>query len=317
VPITTILSVLSTISEFIAHWLQANAALSAPVLLSGGYALAAMQAARTALEALFQEVADKESEESGARLSRYQLRNALYERTAQYGHALRVRAAGSSHLGDIPRRPHPDGGDDAFVGSVRDFIGHWRRVNAGLGADPLLLAGGYTLAQFEDDSESLAAALVSLSEKAAAASAARGERDRAIDEAVTRMLQYKDAAFVALFEHEELRATIPDVWADANVRPHRTILSGVWDAVQLGALLSWVANQDPDFHSYHVRCRAGTEAPTSGDMLIDTLTNRNQTSFLVKELFTAETPTWSFRVWVLDDAGRMSASNVVTVAMPA
>ena len=51
-------------------------------------------------------------------------------------------------------------------------------------------------------------------------------------------------------------------------------------------------------------------------MLIAAIANRDQTSFLAKEVFTPDAPTWRSRLWVLDDAGQMAASNVVTVTTP-
>ena len=50
----------------------------------------------------------------------------------------------------------------SYLPTTQEFIAHWTQANAELGASPLTLLGGYTLAAFTADRAALETAIVAL-----------------------------------------------------------------------------------------------------------------------------------------------------------
>ena len=67
----------------------------------------------------------------------------------------------------------------------------------------------------------------------------------------------------------------------------------------------------------HIRCCQGTEVPDETAMLVETVTDPEQTTYATSSMSTPEQGTWTFRVWVVDVNGHIAATNPVTISRPA
>jgi hypothetical protein len=186
-------------------------------------------------------------------------------------------------------------------------------VNAALGASPLVLTGGFGLAELRAAYDTLENQVMEMSALIEAARAGRGERDAMIAALIERMVQYQNAAAAALGEQPEVAKMIPLIYERQMAPPDAVALAGAWSREEAGARLTWGESDGPDFSSYPVRARPGTDAPTDADDLIATVTDRAQTTLLVDRPYAAGRDVWTFRVWVVDKHDHVAASHPVTV----
>jgi hypothetical protein len=203
--ITGLNSVFSTVGEFAAHWAQAEAVLGAPILLAGGYALAKFREDGLAFEAQLQTVGLAEVQASAARGVRHATRRTVRGRLRQYRYAVRAALPGSSLAREMPGLPQEEAADGSFLTAIGQFCGHWAQVNAALGASPLVLIGGYGLAELRAAYDTLENQVMEMSALIEAARAGRGERDAMIAALIERMVQYQNAAAAALGENRRWR----------------------------------------------------------------------------------------------------------------
>ena len=142
-------------------------------------------------------------------------------------------------------------------------------------------------------------------------------RDVETDALVELMEGYRSAAFAALFDHPELRETIPVVFEHDYATLDEPQLTGVWEAPPGGARLTWAPIPVEVFGRILIRCRPGTDAPTEEDTLLATIEDPEQTSYLATGMYTPLLGTFAFRIWLTDVHEHQAASDPVTVTRPA
>lgn len=186
--------VATTLREFTEHWTRTNAALGAtPLTLSGGYTLANLTADRDSIVSLTTAIVVAENGREVVAADRNAKRVALRERLRQLRAALAGRLAGTVFAVAVPRVPKHTVSESEILRALDDAKEVWTRANASLGANPLILSGGYTLASFTTDLAALRAAFAAVTAADQALRMARRQRDLAEVPIKGRLVQYRRA----------------------------------------------------------------------------------------------------------------------------
>lgn len=319
VPFTNLDSIIPTINEFIAHWTQVNAALGAnPLTLPGPYTLAQLTTDRDNLQNLITAVTTADNSRQVAAGDRDIRRAALRERMRQFRATVNGRLAGSVYVTALPRMPTTNASQQAFLRVLDDISNLWTRINAAPPAGftgPLTLTGGYTLATFNADITALRNAFSAVITAETAATFARRQRDAALAPVRTRLVQYRAAVTGAFTSGHPLIASLPALTPPAGATPDPVTLSGVWDATQQRAVLTWEPSTAPDLAHYSVRYHPGPRYRASEEQTITQVPPGTHTFVTNFGLVASGSVSW-FKVYVVLSTGNERGSNAVKVIRP-
>lgn len=215
-PLTNHGSYPAVMELFINHWRVVNETLakrgSPPLKLQGGYTLENLVADREELRRTLEESSECGNNRIIAGGERDQAKTALLERHMQLRHAIRAVLPGRWEANSLPAAPQHRCVQSRFLRSFYDLRRIWSDINAlepSPEFTPPLIPGGYTLAQFTADIQSLERIYVKLTEADRAAKNNHAKRDSLIPGARERMKQYANAVAGAFGRRHPLMASVP------------------------------------------------------------------------------------------------------------
>lgn len=320
-PITDIGSYVTTMQEFIEHWIDVNVFLSGTptveLKLKGGYTLVAFTADRATLEADIVFI-DTDNTLELAMADRDLKKEAIRTPLSQFRGAVESQLTDTKYEAALPTLP-PIGTDEtAYLRPFDDIAILWGKINADktipVFTPPLLLAGGYTLANFTTELAAMRAAYAAVGAAEENLKLRRAERDKRMKEAVARMRQYRAAVVANLAPDNPLLAMVPDLWPSGS-EPQPVTLAAVWNAATSKADLSWNASTDSALGVYSVR----TSPRPTYDEATDTVVADLPPGTLILSTdagLTTPGSTALFRVYVVRTTGAEAGSNVVSVSRP-
>lgn len=207
-PISGASSYLPTADEFIAHWVEANAALPAPLTLRDGTAIADLQALRNALAGQITALIGKTNEREFARGSLNTSVPAILKRLKQFN--LRVRmlfAENSRFVNALPKVPIALASRSKVTGPLDHAASIWAKVDAA-GA-PVTLSGAYALADFNADLAALKANYSSYGTAKAGIKLARATRNELQGKIYAVLKQYREAIPTRFAEESAIVQAMP------------------------------------------------------------------------------------------------------------
>ncbi|MBC8142460.1 MAG: hypothetical protein H7Y38_13580 [Armatimonadetes bacterium] len=152
-----------TMQGFIAHWTQVNATLGAsPLLLKNGYTLATFTADRAAIQSAIDAVFPAVNAVQGAIVTRDTVKTAIRLRLVQFRAAIAASLPDSKYAGMLPTLPAVSSNESKFTAPFLDATAIWQLINTEADpgfTPPLVLAGGYTKANFDAEIAALRAAI--------------------------------------------------------------------------------------------------------------------------------------------------------------
>lgn len=186
---------LTTLDAFLAHWEAVNAALAPSNLtLSGGYGRPELHAARAEVGARATLVVQKENVREGLSSERDQRRKALHARIGQFRRLVAALMPGSPFEKTLPKRPILSAGRNAWETALTETAALWADIEAAPPPGvpvPLLVAGGYGLADFSADAAALRKVFTALGGAEQDFALAIASRDEAWKAAYSRLVQYR------------------------------------------------------------------------------------------------------------------------------
>lgn len=312
-------SYLETIDEFIGHWTDVNLTLGLdPLILPGPYTLATLTANRATLSTGITELVDAINTVEGHRTDRNNRKVSIKERMRQLGAFIRGVLAGSSYVGRIPELIAIDANPGIWLISMRDNKDIWTDINASPPAGftpPLVLTGGYAIANFTTETGNLETTFQNLT---------LGEQDvdREVEEREAiylairaELVLYREAVPGRFPANHPLVLSLPRLTPLPGHTPDAVVLSGAWNAGTVKGDLSWTASADPDLESYEVRRDGSTPYNGNTEQVVATLPPGTLT-LSTDEGLGSPGSTMGFKVYVVLNTGNERGSNAVTIVRP-
>ncbi len=321
-PITNIGSYPITMQEFVEHWIDVNAALGgAPAtdyLLHGGYTLATFTTDRATLAALIISINSDQTVVIAA-AQRDAKKEAIRGRMVQFRGAAQNNLAGSIYQRLAPTLPDLTDDESDYLDPFDDMANLWAKINADATVPgftpPLLLQGGYTVANFATDIAALRAAYTAVGAAEENARLDRAKRDDLMVAAYERMKQYRGGLVVVLPPGDPLLATVPDLSPGPGPVLEPVTLSGFWNTATLMADLSWTESTDANLGHYSLRVSFEVPYNEETEVLVNNVMPPLLT-YSTDQGLTVPTNTVLFRVYAVRTTGAEAGSNIHEVHRP-
>ncbi|WP_395142356.1 hypothetical protein [Armatimonas sp.] len=208
--------------DVLSHWEALETAIERAVFLKGDYKRADQAADLLALDTAIQAQEGLDNQRQLSAGQRDAQKKALALRADQFAKAVRAFAAGTPHEKALPKKPAYTAIESKFERPMRDSADLWKRIEADAtlssSVHPLVLAGGYTHAQFESDLVALTASFRALEAADRASREGRRRRDAPLRGLRERVNQYRAAAQALLPEGHPLLTTLPVLSAPVSRR---------------------------------------------------------------------------------------------------
>ena len=315
-PFTGPSSYLPTTDEFRAHWTNVNAALAPSALtLLGPYALADLTTHRGELSDAITDLVAGNNVLEGHRQDRDDAKPLIRERMRQLGAAIRGLLAGATQIGHIPELVELSASQGKWIVAMRDHINLWTDVNANPPAGfvgPLLLFGGYTVANFTTDCTALEDSLEGVTLAEQNVDDFLRARDSIYQEIRDRLILYRQAVEGSFPADHALVLSLPRITPLPGHTPDPVVLTAVWNPVTKEAELSWTASADPDIAYYTVR-RNGEDPYDSGEEIFVESLLPGILTLNTAEGLGSVGDIMGFKVYVVLNTGNERGSNAVTV----
>ena len=257
--------------SIVAHWNLVNTALggttATDMKLRGTLTVAAFTTKVTAYGNAVTDVSSKDNSVQGASQDLLTAKTAISAFILQGRLMMRAVLKTTTLPAMMPNTPQVVATPAAVYQIATEFADVWTRANA-LSASsaftPPLIIGGQTLAQFQTTAAALLTKLNTSTTAIKNAQEARAHRNVLLADMITDMVDYRATVLGLLGPTHELATTIPNVSPNPGHTPAAVNLSGVWNATDVKASLSWTASADGD-----LKCRSDGEllhctAPTAG-----------------------------------------------------
>ncbi len=222
--INSIATYIPTCDEFNAHWTSVNADRIANALaeitLKGGYTRAMFEADRNALEAAISATEGFENVLELATTTRDNQKNALVDRLKQFRAGVQGDLDDTPYVSALSTVPSFSMAESKWLRAFDDMADLWARINADTTTPdftaPLLLRGGYTLADFTAELAAMRAQFKAVTTAENNADIGRAERDALLSPIRARMLQYRKKIAVEYDEEHPLFVSLPDLYASSG-----------------------------------------------------------------------------------------------------
>jgi hypothetical protein len=313
---------LAKIDEFAAHWPLVNAALPAPLILTGNYAAANLNTDRASLAGLIVALEAAINANEGAIATRDTLRASLKERIRQFNQAVRGFFPGSTHQRMLPRAPSFNAAPGIWMKAMADVHNVWTQINAitpaPVGAPiPLILAGGYALANFTAEQTALNAAFTTIETTQNGAATAVRNRDVLWRPVVERLKQYRLAVQGRFARGSALLDSLPWLTPPPGSTPAPVSASALWDAASQEAAVSYTASPHPLLAEYELRGSfGGTRYNGDAASVLGNHPAGDLTPFRTKAGLVASGSRVYYKVFVVLETGNERGSNTVSVTRP-
>ena len=319
-PLTGPASYLSTADDFIAHWTSANAALppATPIVLAAAATVTTLTTLRATLETQRATVEVTRNDVELARAEIESLKASLLDRLNQFNGKLASLAPSSPLMNLRPKAFTQGEGMGRVLPPLDDLADVWDRYDTAHAAAPLTLMGGYTLADYTVDLDSLKTAFPTWSTAKHALSLARAKRTETENQIRAILVQYRQRIPSEFAEGSAILASLPRLTPPDGATPDAVVLSGTWNAATTQADLAWSPVTDESVTTLQLRASAGPEYDAEDESIVAT--------------FPAGTtpPAWSglwglaapgtaatFKLYSITAEGNEHGSNAVTVTRAA
>lgn len=317
-PITGPSSWLSTIDEFSAHWVQVNAALTAPLVLTTAYAVATLGTARTTLSTSMTTLSTGINDRQIAEATVVQSEATARGKIGDFNRAVRAFLGTTAYapaLGEVPAKGAAQG---KYEKAMDDTSSLWVKINSvtlPTFTPPLVLRGGYTQGSFGTLVSSLKVAYTT------ATAAGRNEkvqlelRNAAFDVIRPRLVEYRKAVIASFAPGSPLVLSLPKLYPPSGTTPDAVSAAGLWDAVVGKAKLQWSASEEPELAHYSIRFCAGTTYRAENEQVAG-LAEPGTLMFETEAGLVSAGLKAAFKVYVVLASGNERGSNVVKIARP-
>lgn len=306
-------------TEFIEHW-EAVDALAA-VVLPGGQTRGDLMSYRTALQALRDGITDLDMDLALARATRDIQVEALQARVIAFNTKVRGLFAGTALIRALPEAFAVSDGETAVNDGLHRVLRMWGNINgltvlpAGLTL-PMLLPDGTTRAELATARDTLRAAYQTVIELDQDLKEERGKRNDFQETIYATLKAYRLRVAGEFPAGHSLVDTMPALTPTGTRTPDAVVATGVWDAGEAKAQITWEASADSDLARYEVRGVPGEDYVADDEVVLATVLPEEAREVLTG--FALGTPGLkaSFKVYVVLHTGHERGSEAVMVQRP-
>ena len=319
-PITSIGSYLVEGEKFVQHWTLVNQTLApATLTLPVAYGITQFQADIATLQTAIQNVTLQVSLNQQASSVRDMRKVAINKRIIEFRAALESLLPSTGLANTVPRTPNPSDNESRTLTPYDDIAGIWSIANALSGVagftPPLLLSGGFTLANMQTAIASLRTAYKSVNDADVTVRMARNSRDMLLPLLKGRMLAYRKAVIARFGPDSPQALSLPVIAPKPGTTPTPVPLSGVWD-VSGSAKLVFTLSPDPRVVNYDVRACFGSRYLAKDEQTVESSIDPDGGHyFTTYGLAVAGASVW-FKVYVITNEGNEAGSNAVKITHP-
>ena len=180
---------------------------------------------------------------------------------------------------------------------------------------PLILSGGYALADFTADVAATYAAYNASRDTTQGSTLARMHLDNLEGPAKLKMKQYRKAVISVLPAGDDLLLSIPAITPAPGSTPDPVAAGGLWSVADVTGVLNWTASTNPHLDHYSVRTSPGPRYSTDEESVVADLPTGTLT-FSTLEGLAAPGAAAVFKVYVVLTTGNEKGSNVVRITRP-
>jgi len=321
-PINGPSSYIPTTNEFLAHWDAANLALGAggPLLLPGGITRANLLTQRDALQTKQSEIEGQINNREIARADLQTKKEDLHLRGGQFNDKVRALLGTTAYAKALPVLPTPTDGQGNFVPPLDDISTLWTKLNAAVGlpgfTPPLLLLGGFAVADFNTALAALKAQFSTASTEEVLVTLKLAERNAIQDVIYPLLKAYRQVLPTYFAANSPLVASLPKLTPEPGSTPDAVLANGVWNAPTSQGKLTWDASTAADLAEYEVRWSPGTTYDSAIEIVLGTIAPAAPREFFTTQGLATAGAQSVFKVYVKTTTGNERGSNTVKITRP-
>lgn len=317
-------SYIHTINEFLAHWTQANDALSPQTLV------VRLPDNTTRTEAQFQELRDHLQAQQNAiqsalgaqQIARGAIRikkTALLETLNNFIRMMDGYFQNTDTYAARPYAPSLTDGQEVFTRPLADTLSLWEKINtspapAGVTL-PLTLADGTTLTNFTDALTDLLTAYSNEQRKTQDITLARAKRNRIQNQTYEVMKAYREAIPARLTAHPDIIETLPRLTPLPGHTPIPVTATAEYVAPNQ-ARITYTPSLDPDLYTYELRANIGDTYHEEDAIVIATNNPNAPRIFLTTFGLNQPGAQIALKVYVTLTTGNESGTPALAVTRP-
>ena len=191
------------------------------------------------------------------------------------------------------------------------------KVNAAAGipgfTPPLLVLGGYAVADFNTALAALKAQFSTASTEEVLVTLKLAERN-AIQEIIYPLLKaYRQVLPTFFAANSPLIASLPRLTPEPGSTPDAVLANGAWDVATSQGKLTWDASTAADLLEYEVRWSPGTSYDSANEVVLGNVAPSAPREFLTAQGLGASGDVSVFKVYVKTTTGNERGSNTVKI----
>jgi hypothetical protein len=321
-PINGPSSYVPTTNEFLAHWDAANLALGGggPLLLPGGVTRANLLTQRDGLQTKQAEV---EGQINGREIARADLdtkKEDLHLRGGQFNDKVRALLGTTAYARALPVLPQAQEGQGNFIPPLDDISTLWGKLNTAVGipgfTPPMLLLGGYALADFNTALAGLKAQFSLASTEDVLVTLKLAERNAIQDVIYPLLKSYRQVLPTYFAANSPLVASLPRLTPEPGSTPDPVLANGVWNAPTTQGKLTWDASTDANLAEYEVRWSPGSTYDSGIEIVLGAIAPAAPREFFTAQGLGSAGAVSVFKVYVKTTTGNERGSNTVKITRP-
>jgi len=217
----------------------------------------------------------------------------------------------------LPELPTPTDGQGNFVPPLDDINTLWTKINAAAGipgfTPPLLLLGGYALADFGTALTALKAQFSTASTEEVLVTLKLAERNAIQDVIYPLLKSYRQVLPTYFAANSPLVASLPRLTPEPSSTPDAVLANGIWNAPTTQGKITWDASTAPDLAEYEVRWSPGTTYDSAIEIVLGTIAPAAPREFFTAQGLGAVGAVSVFKVYVMTTTGNERGSNTVKI----
>lgn len=309
-------SYLPTTDEFLAHWAAAQNDFGGAIRLRGDVSRTQLESLRETLASQITTLTDTLNAREFARGDINTGSRELIRRLEQFNARVRVLfEPGSKFVNALPKVPDPTRSPDKVLRPLDDGANVWMNVEAE--GTPVVLSGGFDLAQFQAGLVALKAAYQGYNTAALEVKLARGARNETQEKIYPILKQYREIIPTYFDEGTAIGATLPRLTPKPGHTPEPVNASALWDASEAKARLAWDAAADGDLKQYQVRYTPGPDYDEDDAAVLANISPERPREWLTDAGLVQPGASSTFKVYVMLNTGNEAGSESLTVTRPA
>ena len=317
-PITGPSSWLSTIDEFTSHWVQCNAALPTPLILTGAYSLASMTTARGTLATAETTYATSNNDRQVLSSNVALLEAGMIGKVGDFNRAVRAFLSATAYAAAMGKIPGKTSAQGKFEKAMDDANSLWVKINSVTLLNftpPLVLRGGFIQSQFASLVTNLKAAYTPMTNAERIEKVLIEQRNAAFVVIRPRLVEYRKAVMASFAPGSPMVLSLPRYSPRSGRTPLPVSATGQWNIPAVKARLQWSASDNPDLAHYSIRWCTGTRYKAANEQVAG-LAEPGTLNFETDAGLVSPGVKAVFKVYVVLASGNERGSNGVKIERP-